>query len=57
MLEILIALLIGYGGYRVLRGGFKRPQSEKLTGYGIIGIGLILLVVLGWTSSWIERMF
>ena len=47
MLAILITLLVllsGYGAYRAFRGGFQRPQSEKLTGYGIIGIGVILLV-------------
>ncbi len=44
----LLVLLSGYGAYRAIRGGFERPQSERLTGYGIIGIGVILLVVLHW---------
>ena len=56
MLAILITLLVllsGYGAYRAIRGGFERPQSERLTGYGIIGIGVILLVVL----HWLDKLF
>jgi hypothetical protein len=53
MLAFLITLLIAYGAYRAFRGGFQRPQSERLTGYGIIGIGVILLVVL----HWIDKLF
>ncbi len=53
MLAFLITLLIGYGAYRAFRGGFERPQSERLTGYGIIGIGFILLVVL----HWLDKLF
>jgi hypothetical protein len=46
MLALLITLLIAYGAYRAFRGGFQRPQSERLTGYGIIGIGVALLILL-----------
>jgi hypothetical protein len=49
MLAFLITLLVllsGYGAYRAFRGGFQRPQSERLTGYGIIGIGVALLILL-----------
>ena len=49
----LLVLLSGYGAYRAFRGGFERPQSERLTGYGIIGIGVILLVVL----HWLDKLF
>jgi hypothetical protein len=53
MIALLITLLIGYGAYRAFRGGFQRPQSERLTGYGIIGIGIILLVVISLTDGWL----
>jgi hypothetical protein len=33
----LLTFLCAYGAYRAVRGGFERPQSDKLTGYGIIG--------------------
>jgi hypothetical protein len=49
MLALLITLLVllsAYGAYRAFRGGFQRPQSERLTGYGIIGIGVALLILL-----------
>lgn len=46
MVELLIALGIGYLAYRAFRGGFRRPQSERLTGYGVVGIIVLLLVVL-----------
>jgi hypothetical protein len=49
MLAFLITLLVllsGYGAYRAFRGGFQRPQLERLTGYGIIGIGVALLILL-----------
>ena len=32
---------------------FSAPQSERLTGYGIIGIGVVLLVVL----HWVDKLF
>ena len=53
MLEFLIALLIGYLAYRAFRGGFRRPQSRRLTGYGVVGIVIVLLVAL----AAIDRLF
>lgn len=52
-LVILFVILCGYGAYRAIRGGFERSQSERLTGYGIIGIAVILLVLWGL----IEKLF
>lgn len=46
MLALLIALLIGYLAYRAFRGGFQSPQSRRLTGYGVIGLGVVFLVLL-----------
>jgi multisubunit Na+/H+ antiporter MnhB subunit len=46
MFELLIALLLGYLAYRVFRGGFQSPQSRRLTGYGVIGVGIVFFVLL-----------
>ena len=46
ILWILLFLGAGYGAYRAIRGGFERSQSERLTGYGILGGAVLLLVVL-----------
>jgi prolipoprotein diacylglyceryltransferase len=46
----LFIFLCGYGAYRAIRGGFERPQSDKLTGYGIIGC-----IVLVLAAMWLVR--
>jgi hypothetical protein len=38
-----LAALLGYLAYRCIRGGFERPQSERLNGFGVFG-GVLLLV-------------
>lgn len=56
MLEVLLILMVaacGYGAYRAFRGGFETPQSNRLNVYGIIGIGILLILLV----SLIERMF
>ena len=47
---LLLFMGAGYGAYRAIRGGFQRSQSERLTGYGIIGCVVILFVVLSLTA-------
>ena len=44
LLWLAIVVLCGYGVYRTIRGGFRRSQSERLTGYGILGCIVLLLV-------------
>ena len=46
MFEVLIALLCGYVAYRAFRGIFQRPRSDKLTGYGVIGIVVMLILAM-----------
>jgi len=41
---VLLASLCAYGSYRIIRGGFERPQSDKLTGYGIVGCIVLVFV-------------
>jgi hypothetical protein len=50
ILWILLLLGAGYGAYRAVRGGFERSQSERLTGYGIVGCVVLLFVVLSLTT-------
>ena len=44
--SLLIGLLGVYAAYRIIRGGFERPQSERWTGYGIIGVIVLLLLAM-----------
>jgi hypothetical protein len=56
MLEVLFILMVaacGYGAYRAFRGGFETPQSNRLNAYGIIGIGIIVILLV----SLIDRLF
>ena len=43
--------LVCYGAYRSIKGGFERSQSERLNGYGIFAIVLVLLL-LSWTVAY-----
>ena len=45
------AALLLYLAYRCFAGGFKRPQSEKLNGFGIFAIVLMLVLALSYASS------
>ena len=47
ILWMLLLVGAGYGAYRAVRGGFERSQSERLTGYGIIGCVVLLMIVMG----------
>jgi len=47
ILWMLLLVGAGYGAYRAIRGGFERSQSERLTGYGIIGCVVLLMIVMG----------
>ena len=42
----LLASLCAYLSYRIIRGGFERPQSDKLTGYGIVGCIVLFFVAV-----------
>lgn len=47
----LLTLLCGYAAYRIIRGGFERPQSDKLAGYGIVGCIVLLFVAVSLVRS------
>ena len=40
---VLVSGLCGYLAYRAIRGGFERPQWQRLNGFGVLGIGLVLI--------------
>jgi hypothetical protein len=42
-----LAALLGYLAYRCIRGGFERPQSERLNGFGVFGGFLLLAAAAG----------
>lgn len=45
---IVIALALGvlYFAWRAIRGGFERPQSERLNAFGYVGLFVMFLVAL-----------
>ena len=53
VLWFLIVCLCAYGAYRSIRGGFSHSQSEKLSGYGIVGC--IVLIMLA--ASLVAHLF
>lgn len=49
MLDLLVvALALGalYFAWRAIRGGFERPQSERLNAYGCVGLFVVFVIVL-----------
>jgi prolipoprotein diacylglyceryltransferase len=52
----VVAFALGYGAYRIIRNGFRYPQSEKLSFFGIFGY--FLLIVLGiWLVTTLAHRF
>ena len=56
ILVLLIIFALGYGAYRIIGNGFRFPQSEKLSGFGIFGF--FVLIVLGvWLATMVFNRF
>ena len=53
MIWFLLCALCAYFAYRAIKGGFERPQSERLNGYGIFAIALGLVIILSWLSEYV----
>ena len=51
MISFFLCALCAYFAYRAIKGGFERPQSERLNGYGIFAIVLFLVIILSWVSE------
>jgi hypothetical protein len=56
ILVVLVTLALGYGAYRIIRNGFRYPQSEKLSGFGIFGF-FVLIVLGAWLASTVLNRF
>jgi hypothetical protein len=39
-----------YLAWRAIRGGFERPQSAKLNGYGIFACILVFILAMSWIA-------
>jgi hypothetical protein len=46
-----LAALLLYLAYRCFAGGFERPRSEKLNGFGIFAVVLAILLALSYAGS------
>jgi hypothetical protein len=49
----VVALALGYAAYRAIKGGFERPQSVKLNGYGIFGLIVLAIWLIAWAASYL----
>ena len=46
----LLACLGVYAAFRIVRGGFARPQSERLNAYGVIACAVLLILAMSWAA-------
>lgn len=46
LIALGLALALLYFAWRAIRGGFERPQSERLNAYGYVGLFVVFLIVL-----------
>ena len=56
LLALLIAWALGYGAYRIIRNGFRYPQSERLSGFGVFGYFLLILLGI-WLATTVAHRF
>jgi multisubunit Na+/H+ antiporter MnhB subunit len=53
----VVTLALGYGAYRVIRGGFRSPQSEKLNVFGVFGYVIVVVLAAWLLTVPAERFF
>jgi hypothetical protein len=53
----LVTIALGYGAYRIIRGGFRYPQSEKLNVFGIFGYFIVIVLAAWLLIAVAERFF
>jgi prolipoprotein diacylglyceryltransferase len=53
----VVAIALGYGAYRIIRNGFRYPQSEKLNFFGVFGYFLMILVGIWLLTTLAHRLF
>jgi hypothetical protein len=54
-MELLLALVVIYAAYRIIRGGFTRSASTRLGWFGVIGYLVLILLAASFISSLIDR--
>ena len=55
-LALLVAFALGLGAYRIIRNGFRYPQSEKLSVFGVIGYFVLILFGV-WLATTVAHRF
>jgi hypothetical protein len=53
----VVTIALGYGAYRIIRGGFRSPQSEKLNFFGIFGYVIVVVLAAWLLTAVVERFF
>ena len=51
MIWIVLWAICVYAAYRAIKGGFERPQSERLNGYGIFGLVIVAVTIFSWLGQ------
>ena len=54
MIWFVLWAICAYAAYRAIKGGFERPQSERLNGYGIFGLVVVAVLILSWLAKQFE---
>jgi hypothetical protein len=57
ILFVLIVFAFGYGAYPIIRNGFRFPQSEKLSGFGIFGFFVPIALGVWLATTVFDRFF
>jgi prolipoprotein diacylglyceryltransferase len=57
LLVYVVAIALGYGAYRIIRNGFRYPQSEKLNFFGVFGYFLLILLGIWLVTMLAHRFF
>jgi hypothetical protein len=52
-----VVIALGYGAYRIIRNGFRTPQSERLNIFGVFGICLMIFVAVWLVGLLAQRIF
>lgn len=52
-----VTFALGYGAYRIIRNGFRHPQSEKLNVFGVFGYFLLIVVGIWLVTTLAHRFF
>ena len=57
LLVCAVTFVLGYAAYRIIRNGFRYPQSEKLSFFGVFGYFLMIVVGIWLVTALAHRWF